>query len=81
MLSITEYNSVDDTPATGNNDLITTDVQPSAISDSIDNGVYEPTQKLTEVNDDELFAMSKELLESDVNFVATVNQELNRLNN
>jgi hypothetical protein len=40
MLSITEYNSVDDTPATGNNDLITTDVQPSATSDSIDNGVY-----------------------------------------
>jgi hypothetical protein len=81
MLSITEYNSVDDIPATGNNDLITTDVQPSATSDSIDNGVYEPTQKSTEVNDDELFAMSKELLESDVNFVATVNQELNRLNN
>jgi hypothetical protein len=63
ILSITEYNSVDDTPATGNNDLITTDVQPSATSENIDDDkeLLELAQELAENNSDFQDALNKDV--------------------
>jgi hypothetical protein len=62
LLSITEYNSVDDTPVTGNNDLITTDVQPSATSQDIDDTeILELARELAENNSDFQDALNKDV--------------------
>jgi hypothetical protein len=63
LLSITEYNSVDDTPATGNNDLISTDVQPSATSQNIDDDkeLLELARELAENNSDFQYALEKDV--------------------
>jgi hypothetical protein len=63
MLSITEYNSVDDTPTTGNKELITTDVQPSATSQNIDDDkeLLELARELAENNSDFQYALEKDV--------------------
>jgi hypothetical protein len=63
ILSITEYNSVDDTLATGNNDLITTDVQPSTTSENID-------------DDQELLELARELAENNSDFQDALNKDV-----
>jgi hypothetical protein len=63
LLSITEYNSVDDTLVTGNNDLISNDVQPSATSENIDDDkeLLELARELAENNSDFQYALEKDV--------------------